>query len=132
MQDLSYIYDIKENEIKLEKEITNINKSFVKESVDVYNRDPKPYYDPTLNFKEEKKSNLISALEKVKKDLYKNQPIFSEENFSVKQKIQNLKNLNNENNNKFIRENYWTENKIFDRKKKINFFKIIYLKIIRK
>jgi hypothetical protein len=87
-----------------------------------------------LKFKEEKKTELISALEKVRKDLYKNQPIFSEENFRVKQKIQNFKNLNNENNNKYIRDNYWTENKMFDSKEnKNNFFvKFFFVKLNRK
>lgn len=111
IRDLSDVIDSEENKKRLENEITNINNSYRKNSDDVYKRDNKPYYDPTVESKEERKNELKSALEQVKKDLVADQPEFTEENFRVRQKVQNYRNYNEENHNKYVQDNFWVDAK---------------------
>ena len=113
IRDLSDVIDSEENINRLEKEIRDIDIN-KKENDRVYQRDPNAYYDPTLLDKGIKKNELRSALDQVRKDLNADQPEFTEENFKIRQKVQNYRNLNNEKDNKFIRDNYWTDTKGYD------------------
>ena len=131
LKDLSDIIATEENKRRIEKDINeinnnnNINKDFI------YNRDPQAYYDPTLKSKEDKKNELKSALEQVKLDLITKEPEFTEENFKVRQKVQNFRNLNFEKDNKYISENLWSSTKGFESKFFFEFF-LFYFFCFRK
>merc|ERR1712032_796028 len=118
IKDLSDVTDSEENKKRLENEINNIDNVKINHIDEVYKRDPLAYYDPTLKDKDDKKVELKSALDQVKKDLRANGPEFTEENFRVKEKLQNYKNFNIEKENGIIRNNYWSDynNKDFDKK----------------
>lgn len=72
----------------------------------IYAKDPKAYYDPTLESKRLKKLDLGSALDKIREDLMNESPVFTEENFKIPQKIQNKRNHNTEIDNEFINDSY--------------------------
>lgn len=123
IRDLSLLEDSDANKNRLKEEIKKIetedNKVY---NENYYFRDTKPYYDPTAEYKEKRKEQLTEALDKVTKDLNKDQPIFSEENFTLRSKFQNYMNWNKEKNNNYIKNNFWTDAKGFDS----NFFNIFY------
>jgi len=114
IKDLSDVIDSEENKKRLENEINDIDNNKYSHKDEVYKRDPLAYYDPTVKDKEDKKIELKSALEQVKKDLNMNGPEFTEENFKVRQKIQNFENNNKEKDNGIIRNNYWSSTKAYD------------------
>lgn len=76
-----------------------------------YFKDPTPYYDPAADERRLKAQTLSNTIENMKNELKENQkgPIFTEENFKIKTKIQNYSNLNREASNEFIKNSYYYE-----------------------
>lgn len=132
IKDLSDIIDSEENKKRLEKEIVDINNSYDVNRDEVYRRDPRAYYDPSMKSKEQRKEVLKGAIDQISKDLILQQPEFTEENFKVKTNLQNYNNLNLEKDNKYIIDNYWSEtkenenSKFYNELKKLIFFFIKY------
>ena len=75
-----------------------------------YIKDPAPYYDPSADEKSQKSAQIAQTIDNMQNDIrYKQGPVFTEENFTVKTKIQNYANLNRESTNDFIRNSYYYE-----------------------
>ena len=80
-----------------------------------YIKDSAPYYDPSADEKNTKASQIAQTIENMKSEINENKklqgPVFTEENFSVKTKIQNYANLNREATNDFITNSYYYDAK---------------------
>jgi len=76
-----------------------------------YFKDPAPYYDPSAEEKARKVADISQKISNMRYELSQDQkgPVFTEENFKVKTKIQNYANLNREATNEFIKKSYYYE-----------------------
>ena len=75
-----------------------------------YFKDPAPYYDPSAEEHSQKISQTKDIIENMQNQLNSKSlqgPVFTEENFTVKTKIQNYSNLNREATNEFIKNSYY-------------------------
>ena len=75
-----------------------------------YFKDPAPYYDPSAEEKKEKVNQISSTIDNMQSEIRNKNlqgPVFTEENFQVKTKIQNYPNLNRESTNEFIKNSYY-------------------------
>lgn len=102
---------ILENELKRLTETESLNSISLSGK---YFKDPAPYYDPSADEKRAKIAKITQLIANMKYELSKDNqkgPIFTEENFKVKTKIQNYANLNRENTNQFIKNSYYYEPK---------------------
>lgn len=79
-----------------------------------YIKDPAPYYDPSAEEKSQKASQISQTIENMQNEIRNKNlqgPVFTEENFTVKTKIQNYNNLNREGTNELIRNSYYYDAK---------------------
>ena len=73
-------------------------------------KDPTAYYDPTTYDKAVKSATIVETIENMKKEMKTMNtggPVFTEENFPVKTKIQNIKNASREDTNNMIADSYY-------------------------
>lgn len=112
MKDMTYTFPDPKNIRALEQTLNKINEREDINRVSLtgkYMKDPVAYYDPTLNEKATKSAEIVETISNMKKDLTYDGPVFTEENFLVKTKIQNIKNANKEDVNSLIANNYYYE-----------------------
>jgi len=110
MKDMTYTFPDPKNIRVLEQTLNKINGKEDINSVSMtgkYMKDPVAYYDPTLVDKAEKTANIVETIINMKKDLTYEGPVFTEENYSLKTKIQNIKNANKEDVNELIANSYY-------------------------
>jgi len=95
---------------------TKLQKMTEKESLNTiamsgkYFKDPAPYYDPAAEEHREKIQNTKDIIENMQNQLTNKNlqgPVFTEENFTIKTKIQNYANLNREATNEMIKNSYY-------------------------
>lgn len=113
LNDLKNTFPDPKNIKVLEKELKKITEKESLNSVSMsgkYIPDPAPYYDPSAEEKAMKAAQITNTINNMRVELSKeNQkgPVFTEENFKVKTKIQNYANLNREATNEFIKNSYY-------------------------
>lgn len=93
-----------------------------------YIPDFKPYYDPSAEDKARKSEQLSSTIENMENEIRNKNlqgPVFTEENYKKKTRIQNYPNLNRESTNEFIANSYYYEAK--GKESKICFWFFLYL-----
>merc|ERR1719362_639866 len=99
----------------LEKELEKATKKESLNSISLsgkYIPDAAPYYDPSAAEKSTKAADISQKIADMRYELTKEKgPVFTEENFKVKTKIQNYANLNREATNEFIKKSYYYEPK---------------------
>merc|ERR1719362_112973 len=99
----------------LEKELEKVTKKESLNSISLsgkYIPDAAPYYDPSAAEKSTKAADISQKIADMIYELTKEKgPVFTEENFKVKTKIQNYANLNREATNEFIKKSYYYEPK---------------------
>ena len=79
-----------------------------------YFKDPAPYYDPSADEKREKTATIKDTIENMQNQLNNKNlqgPVFTEENFTIRTKIQNYANLNRESTNELIKNSYYYDTK---------------------
>lgn len=134
MKELTYTFPDEKNIKTLENTLNNINGKESLNSISLsgkYMKDPNAYYDPTLYDKKMKSSIIIETINNMKEDL-KNDikstgQVFTEENFPIKTKIQNLANANKEDTNNMIAESYYYD---VNKNSKMKIIKKLFLIII--
>jgi len=110
MKDMTYTFPDPANIRILEQTLSKING---KEDINIvaatgkYMKDPTAYYDPTLYDKAEKSAVIVETINNMKKDLTYDGPVFTEENYPLRSKIQNVNNANKEDVNELIANNYY-------------------------
>jgi hypothetical protein len=114
LKELTYTYPDEKNIQILENNLKTLTGKESLNSISLtgkYMRDPSAYYDPTLDEKRMKAAQIVQTIEdmrnEIKKDIKLTGPVFTEENFHVKTKIQNIVNANKEDANKFIADSYY-------------------------
>jgi hypothetical protein len=114
LKELTYTFADDKNIKSLEDTIHKINGRESLDSISLsgkYMRDPVAYYDPSLQEKKMKSAKILETINKLKEDLNNdiklNGQVFTEENFSIKTKIQNLANANKEKTNELIADSYY-------------------------
>lgn len=109
MKDMTYTFPDQKNIKTLEQKLTEINSKESLNSISLtgkYMKDPNAYYDPTLPEKAAKTATIVETINTMKKDLTYDGPVFTEENFPVKTKIQNIANASKEATNNLIADSY--------------------------
>lgn len=122
MKDMTYTFPDPKNIRLLEQTLTKINGKEDINSVSAtgkYVKDSAAYYDPTLYDKAEKTATIVETISNMKKDLTYDGPVFTEQNYPLKTKIQNIKNANKEDVNDLIAQNYYYD---VDRNRNFIFF----------
>lgn len=122
MKDITYTFPDPKNIKALEQTLNEINGKENINSVSItgkYMKDPVAYYDPTLLDKAEKTATIVETISNMKKDLTFDGPIFTEENYPMITKVQNIKNSNKEDVNQLIANNYY-----YDVNRNRNFFSL--------
>lgn len=110
MKDITYTFPDVKNIRTLEQKLNQINAKESINSVSLsgkYMKDSTAYYDPTLNDKAAKTATIVETINNMKKDLTYDGPVFTEENFPVKTKIQNIANASKEATNNLISDSYF-------------------------
>jgi hypothetical protein len=118
LKELTDTYADEKNIKILENNLKNLTQKESLNSVSLsgkYIKDSAPYYDPSADEKNTKASQIAQTIENMKSEINENKskqgPVFTEENFSVKTKIQNYANLNRESTNDFIANSYYYDAK---------------------
>jgi hypothetical protein len=122
IKDIIYTFPNEKNISTLEQKLIKINAKESLNSISMsgkYMKDPNAYYDPTLNDKAAETANIVETINNMKKELTYDGPIFTEENFPVKTKVQNIANASKEATNKFIADSYHYD---VNKNRKINTF----------
>jgi len=122
IKDIIYTFPNEKNISTLEQKLIKINAKESLNSISMsgkYMKDPNAYYDPTLYNKAAETANIVETINIMKKELTYDGPIFTEENFPVKTKVQNIANASKEATNKFIADSYHYD---INRNRKINSF----------
>jgi len=109
MKDLTQTFPDQNNIRILENALNQINAKESLNSISMtgkYMKDAKPYYDPTTEEKAMKSAAIIESINRMKAEMTYDGPVFTEENFPVKTKVQNYANFNKEDTNEFIANSY--------------------------
>ena len=110
LKDTTYTFPNENNIKTLEQKLIQINSKESLNSISLsgkYVKDAGAYYDPTLSDKAAKTATIVETINNMKKDLPDDGPVFTEENFPVKTKIQNIANASKEASNSLIADSYF-------------------------
>lgn len=125
LKELTYTFADNKNIKSLEQSLEKINGKESLNNISTsgkYMKDPRPYYDAGAYDRAVKTNKIIETIKNFKEDLKNtsNQPVFTEENFPVKTKVQNIINASKEDSNNLIANSYY-----YDVNRKSKFYSII-------
>ncbi len=125
LKDVTNTFPNEKNIRALEQKLSQINTKESLNSISLsgkYMKDPTAYYDPTLVDKAAKTATIVETLQEMKKGLTYEGPVFTEENFPVKTKVQNIANASKETSNNLIADSYYYD----VNRNRINLFSLIF------
>lgn len=105
IKDLGDLYLTPNDIDRLENRLKNLNQEDLIDSLQIdgrYMKDPKPYYDPSHQQRENEKKFLLEKLDEFRQNLKFNNTEIIIQEIKIKSQIQNYGNADKEENNKII------------------------------